>query len=90
MNGLDIAVVVAYVLGCIALGAWMGSGARGLKGYFLGESNIPAWAVMISIVATETSAVTFLSVPGIAYGGNLTYFQLPLGYILARVVVAVV
>src|SRR6185437_419344 len=78
------------VLGCTALGARLGSGSQGgLKGYFLGESNIPAWAVMLSIVATETSAVTFLSVPGIAYRGDMTFLQLALGYILARVVVAV-
>ncbi len=73
--------------------AWaLGSAATGdgLKGYFLGESNIPAWAVMISIVATETSAVTFLSVPGIAYRGDMTFLQLAFGYILARIVVAVV
>jgi SSS family transporter len=88
MNPLDLAVVAAYVVGCTALGAWIGAGSKGLRGYFLGESNIPAWAVMISIVATETSAVTFLSVPCVAYRGDLTYLQLPLGYILARVVVA--
>lgn len=90
MPAFDIAIIVGYVLGCTALGAWMGSGAKGLKGYFLGESNIPAWAVMISIVATETSAATFLSVPGVAYKGDCTFLQLPLGYVLARVVVAFV
>jgi SSS family transporter len=87
MRPLDLGVIVAYVAGCTALGAWVGSGATGLRDYFLGERNIPAWAVMISIVATETSAVTFLSVPGVAYQGDLTYLQLPLGYLLARVAV---
>ena len=92
MQPLDLVVLIAYVVGCTFLGAWFGStgAARGLKGYFLGERNIPAWAVMVSIVATETSAVTFLSVPGIAYAGDFTYLQLPLGYILARVVVTAV
>jgi solute:Na+ symporter, SSS family len=92
MHALDLVVLVAYVVGCTWLGAWFGSSVatKGLKGYFLGESNIPAWAVMISIVATETSAATFLSVPGVAYGGDLTYLQLPLGYILARIVVTIV
>src|SRR5579864_6362543 len=90
MNAVDIGVIAAYVIGCTALGAWMGRGAKGLKGYFLGESNIPAWAVMISIVATETSAVTFLSVPGNGYRGDMTFLQLAFGYILARIVVAVV
>ena len=70
MNPIDLAVIAVYVAGCTALGAWLGSRSQGLKGYFLGESNIPTWAVMISIVATETSIVTFLSVPGVAYGGR--------------------
>jgi solute:Na+ symporter, SSS family len=89
MQPLDFGVVVLYVLGCTVLGARIasGSGAKGLKGYFLGESDIPAWAVMISIVATETSAVTFLSVPGNATKGDMTFLQLAFGYILARYVV---
>ena len=94
MHWLDIGVLVLYVVGCAALGARIGSGSgqSGLKGYFLGESNIPGWAVMISIVATETSAVTFLSVPGFATkdGGDMTYLQLAMGYILARFVVTFV
>ncbi len=89
MQLIDFGIIIFYVLGCTALGAYLGSGTQGLKGYFLGESNIPAWAVMISIVATETSTATFLSVPGIAYGGDMTYLQLPLGYLVGRVLVAV-
>jgi len=90
MHPIDLGIIVIYVIGCTVLGARLGSNSEGLKGYFLGESNLPWWAVMISIVATETSAVTFLSVPGIAYRGNMTFLQLALGYILARVVVALV
>jgi SSS family solute:Na+ symporter len=91
MQPLDFGVLILYIVGCTVLGARIasGSGAKGLKGYFLGESDIPAWAVMISIVATETSAVTFLSVPGNAtrIGGDMTFLQLAFGYILARYVV---
>jgi SSS family transporter len=91
MQPLDYGIVVLYIVGCTALGARIASGssAKGLKGYFLGESDIPAWAVMISIVATETSAVTFLSVPGnsAVEKGNMTFLQLAFGYILARYVV---
>lgn len=92
MHPIDVAVIVVYVLGCTALGARLGSGAKELKGYFLGERNIPAWAVMISIVATETSTATFLSVPGISYrdGGDFTFLQLPIGYLFGRIVVATV
>lgn len=92
MSGIDVAVVVAYVIGMVALGARLGAGASGLRGYFLGDSNVPAWAVMISIVATETSTATFLSVPALSYaeGGNFTFLQLALGYIAGRVFVAIV
>lgn len=92
MHPIDITVIALYLVGCTALGARIGKGAEGhgLKGYFLGERDIPAWAVMISIVATETSAVTFLSVPGNGYRGDMTFLSLALGYILARVFVAVV
>lgn len=90
MNLIDLSVIVLYVVGCTILGARLGANATGLKGYFLGESDIPAWAVMISIVATETSTATFLSIPGVAYGGDLTYLQLPLGYIFGRIIVSLV
>ena len=88
MTGLDFGIVAVYVLACTALGAWLGAGAKGIKGYFLGEGDIPAWAVMISIVATETSTATFLSVPAIAFRGDFTYLQLAFGYVLGRMIVA--
>lgn len=92
MSPIDLAIVVAYIAGCTILGARLGAKAKGLSGYFLGESNVPAWAVMVSIVATETSNATFLSVPGVSYrpGGDCTYLQLAFGYILGRIVVATV
>src|SRR5262245_51761530 len=92
LHPIDLAILVAYVAGCTALGAWLGSGVKGLRGDFLGESNVPAWAVMISIVATETSTATFLSVPGVAFrpGGSFTYLQLAFGYLIGRVAVATV
>ncbi len=90
MNPIDLTIILVYVAGCTGLGAWLGAGETGLKGYFLGESNIPVWALMISIVATETSAVTFLSVPGVAYGGDFRFLQLAIGYVLGRILVATV
>lgn len=87
---LDLTIVALYVVGCTALGAWLGRGGRGVKDYFLGEKDVPAWAVMISIVATETSAVTFLSVPGNSYRGDWRFLQLALGYVVARFFVAMV
>ncbi|WZP00986.1 sodium:solute symporter [Isosphaeraceae bacterium EP7] len=90
MNPVDLGIIVAYIVGCTLLGSWLGSSAKGLKGYFLGESNIPAWAVMISIVATETSTATFLSVPSIAYKGDFRFLQLAIGYLFGRLVVSTV
>ncbi len=89
MPTLDLSIVVLFVVGCLALGAWTGRSGRTVGAYFLGERDIPAWAVMISIVATETSAVTFLSVPGIGYREDLRFLQLAFGYVIARVLVAV-
>ena len=90
LSPIDLGVIVVYIAGCTAIGAKIGAKSEGLKGYFLGESNIPAWAVMISIVATETSTATFLSVPGVAYKGDFTYLQLAIGYIAGRLIVATV
>lgn len=89
MSIVDIIVVIAYIIMCLVLGARAGRGAKGLKGYFLSESDVPTWAVMISIVATETSSATFLSVPGVAYGGNFNYLQLAVGYIFGRILVSI-
>lgn len=90
MHGLDLAVILGYVAAMMWMGARLGAGTEGLKGYFLGDANVPAWAVMLSIVATETSTATFLSVPAVAFaeGGNFTYLQLAMGYMMGRVVVA--
>ena len=88
-------VIAIYIGGCTALGIWLGSHSKGMKGYFLAESDVQAWAVMISDVATETSTATCMSVPGLAYGsdfnrGDFTYLQLAFGYILGHMVGATV
>ncbi|MCI0456286.1 MAG: sodium/solute symporter [Gemmataceae bacterium] len=91
LSPLDIAVVVAYVLGTTALGAWFTRRQRDLGTYFVGDRNVGWFLILVSIVATETSTVTFLSVPGLAFnpqGGNLTFLQLAFGYLIGRVAVA--
>jgi Na+/proline symporter len=91
LPALDVAVVVAYVLGTTLLGAWFGRRQRDLKTYFDGGRDVAWWLVLASIVATETSTVTFLSAPGLAYrpdGGNLTFLQLTVGYVIGRSLVA--
>jgi SSS family transporter len=68
----------------------MGRGQKGLSDYLLGGRDLPWWAILGSIVATETSTATFLSVPGIAYFGDLRFLQLAFGYIIGRTIVVYV
>ena len=89
-TGLDIAVLVAYLGGVIALGTWMGRSQRSARDYFLAGHGVPWWAIMLSVVATETSALTFISVPATAYTGDFWILQLAVGYLIGRVAVAYV
>src|SRR5438132_9551805 len=91
ISAVDVVIVVGYVLGTILLGFWLGRRQKSLRTYFVGDRNVSWWLVLISIVATETSTVTFLSVPGMAFnpaGGNITFLQLSLGYIVGRILIA--
>src|SRR5262245_30734414 len=84
----DLLIVAVYILAMTAMGAWFTRRQKDLKAYFVGGRNVGWFMVLVSIVATETSAVTFLSVPGVGYGGNLTFLQLAIGYIVGRCLVA--
>ncbi|HVO13138.1 MAG TPA: sodium:solute symporter [Vicinamibacteria bacterium] len=87
--GLPALVAIGlYLAGINLLGAWLGRGQRSAGDYFLGHRSMPWWAVMASVVATETSALTFLSVPGDAYRSGFAFLQLTFGYLVGRVVVA--
>ncbi len=90
MTSLDIVVIVTYLVAITTWGSWLGRGQTGGKDYFLGGRSLPWGAVTLSVVATETSTLTFLSIPGIAYLGSLVFLQLTLGYLVGRIVVAVV
>jgi len=81
-------VLVVYLGATTAWGAWLGRGARSGEDYFLGGRDLPWTAVLLSVVATETSTLTFLSIPGVAYGGSLGFLQIALGYVVGRAVVA--
>jgi len=76
------------MLGVTAWGAWLGRGATSGEDYFLGGRDLPWGAVLLSVVATETSTLTFLSIPGISYGGSRGFLQVALGYDVGRVLVA--
>ena len=90
---LDAIVLVVYLAGTTGLGLYVGRKQRDAKDYFVADGAIPWWAVMFSIVASETSALTFISIPGLSYGaatgtGNLGFLEVVAGYILGRFVVA--
>jgi len=92
---LDALVLIAYLAGVTALGMYFGRKQKNATDYFVASHTIPWWALMLSIVATETSALTFISTPGLAYGstpgtGDLGFLQIVAGYIIGRVVVATV
>jgi SSS family transporter len=87
---LDGVIVVAYLAGIAAFGVLSGGRQRTARDYFLSESAVPWWASCAAVVATETSALTFLSIPGIAWTSDFSFLQLAFGYILGRIVVAVV
>lgn len=89
-TALDFFVLIAYLAGTTALGLWIGRKQKSANDYFIAERSIPWWAVMFSVVASETSALTFISIPGLAYVTNLSFLQIVVGYILGRVVVALV
>ncbi|MCI0378859.1 MAG: sodium:solute symporter [Gemmataceae bacterium] len=91
LHPVDLAIVIAYLAGTTLLAMWFARGQRDTRTYFVGDRNVAWWLVLVSIVATETSTVTFLSAPGLAFnpeGGNLTFLQLTLGYLIGRILVA--
>ncbi len=88
INAIDIAVIIAYLAGTTLLGIWVGRRQKDAKDYFVAARSIPWWAVLFSVVASETSALTFISIPGLAYATNLGFLQLATGYLLGRIVVA--
>lgn len=90
MRALDLAIIFGYLIGVTLLGTWFARKQETTRDYFLGDRTVPWWAIAASIVATETSTITFISVPGIAFarGGNFQFLQLVFGYMLGRIVIA--
>src|SRR6266480_3574026 len=88
ITALDIAVIITYLAGTTVLGMWVGRRQRDAKDYFVAGRSIPWWAVMFSVVASETSAITFISIPGLAYTTNLGFLQVAVGYLVGRIVVS--
>ena len=88
LDGLDFVVIIAYLIGITLLGVWVGRRQRDAKDYFVADREIPWWAVMFSIVASETSALTFISIPGLAYTTDLGFLEIATGYLVGRIVLA--
>lgn len=90
LSTLDLSVIAVYLAGVTAFGFHFRGGQQTLKGYFLADKNIPWWAITFSIVAAETSTLTVISVPGLAYDKDFGFLQLAIGYLAGRVIVSVV
>jgi len=88
MRWLDLAVIAAYLAGITWFGARFRSSQHSLRDYFLADRSIPWWAIALSIVSAETSTLTVIGTPVLAFQGDFGFLQLVLGYLLARVVIA--
>lgn len=87
-TAIDWTVLVLYLVVTTGIGVWLGRDQKDARDYFVAGGSIPWWAVLFSIVATETSALTFISIPGLAYLGDFTFLQVATGYLVGRIVVA--
>jgi solute:Na+ symporter, SSS family len=92
MQTLDLIIIFGYLIGITAFGIWFSGKQETTEDYFVGDRSVPWWAIAMSIVATETSTITFVSVPGVAFakGGNFQFLQLVFGYMLGRVVISLI
>ena len=90
LNPADFLIIVVYLAGITLFGLRFRKSQRTLKDYFLADRNIPWWALALSIVAAETSTLTLVSVPGLAYDTNFTFLQLALGYLVGRVIICLI
>ena len=90
LDRFDFAIIAFYLAGITLFGLRFRKRQRSLRDYFLADRNIPWWAIALSIVAAETSTLTIISIPGLAYDTNLTFLQVVLGYLVGRVIISLV
>lgn len=86
----DYLIILSYLIGVALIGIFSGGKQKSIKDYFQGSKSVPWWAVCFSIVAAETSTLTFISIPGLAYVANLNFLQVTFGYLLGRIIIAFV
>jgi SSS family solute:Na+ symporter len=90
LDRLDLAIIALYLMGITLFGLRFRKRQRSLRDYFLAGRDIPWWAIALSIVAAETSTLTIISIPGLAYDTNLTFLQVVMGYLVGRIVISFV
>ena len=90
LDKVDLAIIAIYLVGITLFGLRFRKHRRSLRDYFLADRNIPWWAIALSIVAAETSTLTIISIPGLAYDTNLTFLQVVMGYVVGRVIISFV
>ena len=90
LSHLDLGIIAAYLVGITLFGVRFRKKQRTLRDYFLAGRDIPWWAIALSIVAAETSTLTIIGIPGLAYKSNLAFLQIVLGYIVGRVIISFV
>lgn len=88
LSGVDYLVIGGYLLAITAFGSWFARYQKTTRDYFLTDRSVPWWAICFTIVATETSTLTFIGIPAQTYAGNMTFLQLALGYIIGRIIVS--
>src|SRR6185312_1913141 len=90
LHPLDLWVIVLYLVAVTAFGVWLRSPNPSLQDYFLASGQLPWWAISFSIVAAETSVLTIISTPGLAFSGDLGFLQLVFGYLVARILICLI
>ena len=88
LTWVDYVVIAGYLLAITAFGSWFAKFQKTTRDYFITGRSVPWWAICFTVVATETSTLSFIGVPAGAYAGNMTFLQLPLGYICGRFLVS--
>ena len=88
LSWADYVVIGGYLTAIILFGSWFARFQKTTRDYFLTDRSVPWWAVCFTIVATETSTLTFVGIPAATYAGNMTFLQLAIGYVIGRVIVS--
>src|SRR5437763_4303137 len=90
LDKIDFTIIALYLAGITLFGLRFRKRQRSIRDYFLADRNIPWWAISLSIVAAETSTLTIISIPGLAYDSNLTFLQVVMGYVIGRIIISFV